>query len=499
MNGRKKGKKRFASACMAFLMAVSGLPLSETVYATESAPADVSISWTASRKEENSRAGTVTLQAENRTEEDVIVGIRLDPGEEKALASPLPNGVELLTYEELKSSAKPSPSPTPSADPSPSPSQSPSVSPAPSTEPTAGASSTPEATGDPGETEEPEGTEEPESTKEPAPSQTPESTEPPTEPTPEESIAPQPAESAQPSSAPEAEASAEPAQIPESTPPAAAEEPTGNLISDEVVSQVPVIIQNLSAFTETQGADESGAEAAWLPLVNTAETGPSVKAPEEGTDEKYISFTLKAKDTVNYSFVFETDEPYQKIAIENKDVVVFPEEAQISLEAQPLVLGDQAKWQIELTAEKQITDVPIADGKAVVPDMAFKLTAKLLEEGFTKAQTVMFNLALPEGLSLPEGQLRVENGKILAGNTVVAKLSDLPADAQVELPDDPNGISFTVTRTDEMDQALDEMKLKLTVMGGALVCDEALYNNTATPVVSLTAQATNDGEKLLRP
>lgn len=44
MNGRKKGKKRFASACMAFLMAVSGLPLSETVYAVESTPADVSIS-----------------------------------------------------------------------------------------------------------------------------------------------------------------------------------------------------------------------------------------------------------------------------------------------------------------------------------------------------------------------------------------------------------------------------------------------------------------------
>ncbi|MEE0786399.1 MAG: Cna B-type domain-containing protein [Oscillospiraceae bacterium] len=400
--------------------------------------------------------------------------------------------MELLTYEELKSSAKPSPSPTPSADPSPSPSQSPSVSPAPSTEPTAGASSTPEATGDPGETEEPEGTEEPESTKEPAPSQTPESTKMPTEPTPQENIAPQPAESAQPSSAPEAEASAEPAQIPESTPPAAAEEPTGNLITDEVVSQEPVIIQNLSAFTETQGADESGAEAAWLPLVNTAETGPSVKAPEEGTDEKYISFTLKAKDTVNYSFGFETDEPYQKIAIENKDVVVFPEEAQISLEAQPLILGDQAEWQIELTAEKEITDVPIADGKAVVPDMAFTLTATLLEEGFTKAQTVMFNLTLPEGLSLPEGQLRVENGKILAGNTVVAKLSGLPADAQVELPDDPNGVSFTVTRTDEMDQALDEMALELTVKGGALVCDEALYNNTATPVVSLTAQATND-------
>lgn len=343
MNGRKKGKKRFASACMAFLMAVSGLPLSETVYAAESTPADVSISWTASRGED-SHAGTVTLQAENRTEEDVIVGIHLDPGEEKALVSPLPNGVELLTYEELKSSAKPSPSPTPSADPSPSPSQSPSVSPAPSTEPTAGASSTPEATGDPGATEEPEGTEEPESTKEPAPSQTPESTKTPTEPTPQESIAPQPAESAQPSSAPEAEASAEPAQIPESTPPAAAEEPTGNLISDEVVSQEPVIIQNLSAFTETQGADESGAEAVWLPLANTAETGPSAKAPEEGTDEKYISFTLKAKDTVNYSFGFKTDEPYQKIAIENKDVVVFPEEAQISLEAQPLVLGDQAKW-----------------------------------------------------------------------------------------------------------------------------------------------------------
>ena len=145
MNGRKKGKKRFASACMAFLMAVSGLPLSETVYAAESAPAGVSISWTASRGED-SHAGTVTLQAENRTEEDVIVGIRLDPEEENALASPLPEEVELLTYEELKSSAKPSPSPTPSADPSPSPSQSPSVSPAPSTEPTAGASSTPEAT-----------------------------------------------------------------------------------------------------------------------------------------------------------------------------------------------------------------------------------------------------------------------------------------------------------------------------------------------------------------
>lgn len=493
MNGRKKGKKRFASACMAFLMAVSGLPLSETVYATESAPADVSISWTASRKEKNSHAGTVTLQAENRTEEDVIVGIRLDPEEEKALASPLPNGVELLTYEELKSSAKPSPSPTPSADPSPSPSQSPSVSPAPSTEPTAGASSTPEATGDPGETEEPEGTEEPESTREPAPSQTPESTKTPTEPTPEESIAPQPAESAQPSSAPEAEASAEPAQIPESTPPAAAEEPTGNLITDEVVSQEPVIIQNLSAFTETQGADESGAEAAWLPLVNTAETGPSVKAPEEGTDEKYIAFTLKANGSVNYSFDFETDEPYQKIAIENKDVVVFPEEAQISLEAQPLILGDPAKWQIELTAEKT-TDVPIADGKAVVPDMAFTLIATLLEEGFTKAQTVMFNLTLPEGLSLPEGQLRVENGEILAGNAVVAELSGLPADAQVELPDNPNGVSFTVTRTDEMNQALDKMTLKLTVKGGALVCDEALYNNTATPIVSLTAQAMNDGE-----
>ena len=487
MNGRKKGKKRFASACMAFLMAVSGLPLSETVYATESTPADVSISWTASRKEEDSHAGTVTLQAENRTEEDVIVGIRLDPGEEKALVSPLPNGVELLTYEELKSSAKPSPSPTPSEDPSPSPSQSPSVSPAPSTEPTAGASSTPEATGDPGETEEPE------STKEPAPSQTPESTKTPTEPTPEESIAPQPAESAQPSSAPEAEASAEPAQIPESTPPAAAEEPTGNLISDEVVSQVPVIIQNLSAFTETQGADESGAEAVWLPLANTAETGPSVKAPEEGTDEKYISFTLKAKDTVNYSFDFETDEPYQKIAIENKDVVVFPEEAQISLEAQPQILGEPAEWRIELTAEKETTDVPIADGKAVVPDMTFKLIATP-KKGFTKAQTVMFNLALPEGLSLPEGQLRVENGGILAGNTVVAELSDLPADAQVELPDNPNGVSFTVTRTDEMNQALDKMTLKLTVKGGALVCDEALYNNTATPIVSLTAQAMNDGE-----
>ena len=487
MNGRKKGKKRFASACMAFLMAVSGLPLSETVYATESTPADVSISWTASRKEEDSHAGTVTLQAENRTEEDVIVGIRLDPGEEKALVSPLPNGVELLTYEELKSSAKPSPSPTPSEDPSPSPSQSPSVSPAPSTEPTAGASSTPEATGDPGETEEPE------STKEPAPSQTPESTKTPTEPTPEESIAPQPAESAQPSSAPEAEASAEPAQIPESTPPAAAEEPTGNLISDEVVSQEPVIIQNLSAFTETQGADESGAEAVWLPLANTAETGPSVKAPEEGTDEKYISFTLKAKDTVNYSFDFETDEPYQKIAIENKDVVVFPEEAQISLEAQPQILGEPAEWRIELTAEKETTDVPIADGKAVVPDMTFKLIATP-KKGFTKAQTVMFNLALPEGLSLPEGQLRVENGGILAGNTVVAELSDLPADAQVELPDNPNGVSFTVTRTDEMNQALDKMTLKLTVKGGALVCDEALYNNTATPIVSLTAQAMNDGE-----
>ena len=487
MNGRKKGKKRFASACMAFLMAVSGLPLSETVYATESTPADVSISWTASRKEEDSHAGTVTLQAENRTEEDVIVGIRLDPGEEKALVSPLPNGVELLTYEELKSSAKPSPSPTPSADPSPSPSQSPSVSPAPSTEPTAGASSTPEATGDPGETEEPE------STKEPAPSQTPESTKTPTEPTPEESIAPQPAESAQPSSAPEAEASAEPAQIPESTPPAAAEEPTGNLISDEVVSQVPVIIQNLSAFTETQGADESGAEAAWLPLANTAETGPSAKAPEEGTDEKYISFTLKAKDTVNYSFGFKTTESYQKIAIENKDVVVFPEEAQISLEAQPLVLGKPAEWQIELTAE-EATDVPIADGKAVVPDMAFTLNATLLKEGFTKAQTVMFNLTLPEGLSLPEGELRVENGKILAGNAAVAELSGLPADAQVELPDNPNSVSFTVTRTDEMDQALDEMTLELTVKGRALVCDEALYNNTAMPVVSLTAQATNDGE-----
>lgn len=492
MNGRKKGKKRFASACMAFLMAVSGLPLSETVYATESTPADVSISWTASRKE-NSHAGTVTLQAENRTEEDVIVGIRLDPEEENALASPLPNGVELLTYEELKSSAKPSPSPTPSADPSPSPSQSPSVSPAPSTEPTAGASSTPEATGDPGETEEPEGTEEPESTKEPAPSQTPESTKTPTEPTPEESIAPQPAESAQPSSAPEAEASAEPAQIPESTPPAAAEEPTGNLITDEVVSQEPVIIQNLSAFTETQGADESGAEAAWLPLVNTAETGPSAKAPEEGTDEKYISFTLKAKDTVNYSFGFKTTESYQKIAIENKGVVVFPEEAQISLEAQPLILGKPAEWQIELTAEEKTTDVPIADGKAVVPDMAFTLAATP-KKGFTKAQTVMFNLALPEGLSLPEGQLRVENGEILAGNTAVAELSGLPADAQVELPDEPNGVSFTVTRTDEMDQALDEMTLELTVKGRALVCDEALYNNTATPVVSLTAQAMNDGE-----
>lgn len=493
MNGRKKGKKRFASACMAFLMAVSGLPLSETVYATESTPADVSISWTASRKEEDSHAGTVTLQAENRTEEDVIVGIRLDPEEENALASPLPEGVELLTYEELESSAKPSPSPTPSADPSPSPSQSPSVSPAPSTEPTAGASSTPEATGDPGETEEPEGTEEPESTKEPAPSQTPESTETPTEPTPEESIAPQPTESAQPSSAPEAEASAEPAQIPESTPPAAAEEPTGNHISDVVVSQEPVIIQNLSAFTETQGADESGAEAVWLPLANTAETGPSVKAPEEGTDEKYISFTLKAKDTVNYSFDFETDEPYQKIAIENKDVVVFPEEAQISLEAQPQILGEPAEWRIELTAEKETTDVPIADGKAVVPDMTFKLIATP-KKGFTKAQTVMFNLALPEGLSLPEGQLRVENGGILAGNTVVAELSDLPADAQVELPDNPNGVSFTVTRTDEMNQALDKMTLKLTVKGGALVCDEALYNNTATPIVSLTAQAMNDGE-----
>lgn len=490
MNGRKKGKKRFASACMAFLMAVSGLPLSETVYAVESTPADVSISWTASRKEENSRAGTVTLQAENRTEEDVIVGIRLDPEEEKALASPLPEEVELLTYEELKSSAKPSPSPTPSADPSPSPSQSPSVSPAPSTEPTAGASSTPEATGDPGETEEPEGTEEPESTKEPAPSQTPESTKTPTEPTPQESIAPQPAESAQPSSAPEAEASAEPAQIPESTPPAAAEEPTGNLITDEVVSQEPVIIQNLSAFTETQGADESGAEAAWLPLVNTAETGPSAKSPEEG---KYIAFTLKADGPVNYLFGFETNELYQKIAIENTDVVVFPEEAQISLEAQPLILGDQAKWQIEPTPEEEITDVPIADGKAVVPDMAFTLTATP-GEGFTKAQTVMFNLALPEGLSLPEGQLRVEKGRILAGNAVVAELSGLPADAQVELPDDPNGVSFTVTRTDEMDQALDEMTLKLTVKGGALVCDEALYNNTAMPVVSLTAQATNDGE-----
>lgn len=492
MNGRKKGKKRFASACMAFLMAVSGLPLSETVHAAESTPADVSISWTASRGE-NSQAGTVTLQAENHTEEDVIVGIRLDSEEENALASPLPEGVELLTYEELKSSAKPSPSPTPSADPSPSPSQSPSVSPAPSTEPTAGASSTPEATGDPGATEEPEGTEEPESTKEPAPSQTPESTETPTEPTPEESIAPQPAEFAQPSSAPEAEASAEPAQIPESTPPAAAEEPTGNLISDEVVSQEPVIIQNLSAFTETQGADESGAEAVWLPLVNTAGTGPSAKAPEEGTDGKYIAFTLKANGSVNYSFGFETYEPYQKIAIENKDVVVFPEEAQISLEAQPLILGNQAKWQIELKAEEK-TNVPIADGKAVVPDMAFTLIATLLEEGFTKAQTVMFNLTLPEGLSLPEGQLRVENGEILAGNTAVAELSGLPADAQVELPDDPNGVSFTVTRTDEMDQALDEMKLELKVMGGALVCDEALYNNTATPVVSLTAQATNDDE-----
>ena len=491
MNGRKKGKKRFASACMAFLMAVSGLPLSETVCAAESAPADVSISWTASRKEENSHAGTVTLQAENRTEEDVIVGIHLDPGEEKALALPLPNGVELLTYEELKSSAKPSPSPTPSADPSPSPSQSPSVSPAPSTEPTAGASSAPEATGDPGETEEPEGTEEPESTKEPAPSQTPESTKTPTEPTPQESIAPQPAESAQPSSAPEAEASAEPAQIPESTP-AAAEEPTGNLITDEVVSQEPVIIQNLSAFTETQGADESGAEAVWLPLVNTAETGPSVKAPEEGTDEKYIAFTLKANGSVNYSFDFKTIESYQKIAIENKDVVVFPEEAQISLEAQPLILGDQAEWEIELTAE-ETTNVPIADGKAVVPDMAFTLTATP-KKGFTKAQTVMFNLALPEGLSLPEGQLRVENGKILAGNTGVAELSGLPADAQVELPNDPNGVSFTVTRTDEMDQALAAMKLNLTVKGSALVCDEALYNNTAPPIVSLTAQATNDGE-----
>ena len=491
MNGRKKGKKRFASACMAFLMAVSGLPLSETVYAAESTPADVSISWTASRGED-SHAGTVTLQAENRTEEDVIVGIRLDPEEENALASPLPEGVELLTYEELKSSAKPSPSPTPSADPSPSPSQSPSVSPAPSTEPTAGASSTPEATGDPGATEEPEGTEEPESTKEPAPSQTPESTEPPTEPTPEESIAPQLAESAQPSSAPEAEASAEPAQIPESTPPAAAEEPTGNLISDEVVSQEPVIIQNLSAFTETQGADESSAEAVWLPLANTAGTGPSAKAPEEGIDEKYIAFTLKANGSVNYSFDFKTTEPYRKIAIESTDVFVFPTGVQFDLKSQPLVLGDQAKWQIEPTPEEEITDVPIADGKAVVPDMAFTLTATP-QEGFTKAQTVMFNPTLPEGLSLPEGQLRVENDRILAGNTVVAELSDLPADAQVELPDDPNGVSFIVTRTDEMDQALDEMTLKLTVKGDALVCDEALYNNTAMPVVSLTAQATNDG------
>lgn len=473
---------------MAFLMAVSGLPLSETVYAAESAPADVSINWTASRGED-SQAGTVTLQAENRTEEDVIVGIRLDPEEEKALALPLPEGVELLTYEELKSSAKPSPSPTPSADPSPSPSQSPSVSSAPSTEPTAGASSTPEATGDPGATEEPEGTEEPESTKEPAPSQTPESTETPTEPTPEESIAPQLTEFAQPSSVPEAEASAEPAQIPESTPPAAAEEPTGNHITDVVVSQEPVIIQNLSAFTETQGADESGAEAAWLPLVNTAETGPSAKAPEEG---KYIAFTLKADGPVNYLFGFETNEPYQKIAIESTDVFVFPTGVQFDLKSQPLVLGDPAKWQIEPTPEEEITDVPIADGKAVVPDMAFTLTATP-QEGFTKAQTVMFNLTLPEGLSLPEGQLRVENDRILAGNTVVAELSDLPADAQVELPDDPNGVSFIVTRTDEMDQALDEMTLKLTVKGDALVCDEALYNNTAMPVVSLTAQATNDG------
>lgn len=253
-----------------------------------------------------------------------------------------------------------------------------------------------------------------------------------------------------------------------------------------------MIIQNLSAFTETQGADESGAEAVWLPLANTAGTGPSAKAPEEGTDEKYIAFTLKANGSVNYSFDFKTIESYQKIAIENKDVVVFPEEAQISLEAQPLILGDQAEWEIELAAEKQTTNVPIADGKAVVPDMAFKLDATP-EKGFTKAQTVMFNLALPEGLSLPEGQLRVENGEILAGNTGVAELSGLPADAQVELPDNPNGVSFTVTRTDEMDQALDKMTLEFTVMGRALVCDEALYNNTATPVVSLTAQATNDG------
>ena len=202
---------------------------------------------------------------------------------------------------------------------------------------------------------------------------------------------------------------------------------------------------------------------------------------------------MKAKDTVNYSFDFKTTEPYRKIAIESTDVFVFPTGVQFDLKSQPLVLGDQAKWQIELTPEEEITDVPIADGKAVVPDMAFTLTATP-EEGFTKAQTVMFNLTLPEGLSLPEGQLRVEDGRILAGNTVVAELSDLPADAQVELPDDPNGVSFTVTRTDEMNQALDEMTLKLTVKGGALVCDEALYNNTAMPVVSLTAQATNDGE-----
>lgn len=178
------------------------------------------------------------------------------------------------------------------------------------------------------------------------------------------------------------------------------------------------------------------------------------------------TFTFQVPNGVSAPFRISVGDDISVESDENPNPV-------LSMQVQAMnITAEYRGWQAAVEGP-QAELQPEADG--ALPDFTFAFSASALtgegENGviYTKEQKALLSLALPEGVSLPEGEPEYENNAVTIGGRPVAALDGLPEGAVVT-PTLENGVlALAVTRTAAQPQSAEmgNMRLSLAFTGAA--------------------------------
>lgn len=178
-------------------------------------------------------------------------------------------------------------------------------------------------------------------------------------------------------------------------------------------------------------------------------------------------FTFQVPNGVSAPCSIEVGGQDISVSIEGKPNPV------LSLQVQAMEIAAEYRgWQASAEAPQGQLQ-PTGDGS--LPDFEFGFSASSLISGeetgviYTKEQTALLSLALPEGVSLPEGEVKFENNTVTIGGTAVAVLNGLPEGAVVTPALESGVLALAVARTAPQPQSAEigEMQLSLAFAGAA--------------------------------